>query len=336
MAFKLTTDPSDAISNETGEAVVTGGTYAGAGTYLLNETGVPVTGGTTYALTAPATGDGAELHWLVELTSVDYVWTDTDEREPDAITGAGESLRTWTPAEDGTARFSLVITGDATVTTPTVAPHTGMVVIVAGSKNGAHLEIKPSGLHAHNAAGTQTAHIDGNEGVFVGGEFRTSDALAGQVRMADDALVLEGGAGPGIGVEPTNAIGYTAFPGIGPGYDGMVVSGGANADGSAGLQVSPTLAQIWGTAADGSVSQMYVTAYESALQRFDAAGNLEGEVSANSGRADMVSVRDGVERRLRVSGNGVEIGTDESGTFVWASLEGRLSAIEARLDAAGL
>lgn len=342
MAFKLTTDPSDAISNEAGTPVVTGGTYAGAGTYLLNETGVPVTGGTTYALTAPATGDGAELHWLVELTAVDYVWTDTDEREPDAITGAGESLRTWTPAEDGTARFSLVITGDATVTTPTVAPHTGMIVIVAGSKNGAHLEIKPSGLHAYNAAGAQTAHIDGNEGVFVGGEFRTSDALPGQVVMSDTALVLDGGTGPGIAVTPINALPYSEMPGIGPAYDGMTISGGSFTTGeSSGMRTAPDTVQQWAYTSGGGYSQVYTTGLQTRMERLDDAGELQSVINASNTQASIAFLTSpGNSKGLYVRTDGVWVGVRVGGVLneynleaIASEYEARISALEARIAA---
>lgn len=317
MAFKLTTDPSDVISNEAGTPVVTGGTYTGGGTHLLNETGVPVTGGTVYALTAPVTGSGAGLHWMVELTTPEYVWADPDGREPDTITGAGESVRTWSPAEDGTARFSLVITGDATVTTPTVAPHTGMIVIVAGNKNGAHLEIKPSGLHAHNAAGAQTAHIDGNEGVFVGGEFRTSDALPGQVVMSDTALVLDGGAGPGIAVTPINALPYSEMPGIGPAYDGMTISGGSFITGeSSGMRTAPDTIQQWAYTAGGGYSQVYTTGLQTRMERLNDAGELQSAINASNTQASIAFLTSpGDSKGLYVRTDGVWVGVRVGGVL---------------------
>ena len=81
-------------------------------------------------------------------------------------------------------------------------------------------------------------------GAFVGGEFRTSDTLPGQVILSDAGFEdpLESGIpGPGVGVTPRNPDGFTRFPGVGPSWGGMTVSGGRDATGRwATVEASPT------------------------------------------------------------------------------------------------
>ena len=115
---------------------------------------------------------------------------------------------------------------------------------IAGDPAGARIEIRSTGFHAFNGTGTETAHIDGAEGVFVGGEFRTSDNLPGQVRLADDAYVTHldgGGVFPGLRVTPADASGFSHLPAIGPGEHGVTIYGGRRIGGGSSIvQANPT------------------------------------------------------------------------------------------------
>lgn len=307
MAFKLDATPSDAISNETGPPIVTGGTYSGSGTHLVNDTGVPVTAGVLYALTAPSAGTG-ELHWEVELTTPEYSGTDRDGHGPDgkqgsadAIAGAGVSSRVWRSTADGTARFSLVTTGSVTVATPTVAPHTGRIILtvpgdiltenimasgglIAGDPDGARVVIDAEGVAAFDSSGTEAAQITGEGGEFVGGSFRTSDALPGQVTLSSTANQGE----PGIAVEPDDSAGYDVLPSIGPGPDHMSISGGVSTEGAlAGAQFSADGTTIYhnGTGANGTGSWATVSDGEAGLRYRPDRTNADHE-SAIRARAD--------------------------------------------------
>lgn len=114
--------------------------------------------------------------------------------------------------------------------------------IVAGTPGGARVELTDEGLVAFDASGTETARIQGEGGEFVGGEFRTSDALPGQVTLSDDAYVdtTNGNAYPGISVRPLDPTGYESLPGIGPNTNGLIVAGGRMTDGARGyIAVAP-------------------------------------------------------------------------------------------------
>lgn len=113
---------------------------------------------------------------------------------------------------------------------------------IAGDLAGARIEIRSTGLHAFNGTGTETAHIDGAEGVFVGGEFRTSDTLPGQVTLSDTASQ----GGPGLSVEPEDATGYDVLPSIGPDGPEMHIRGGVSTDGNlAGAAFTPSKVSIY-------------------------------------------------------------------------------------------
>lgn len=230
----------------------------GPGAHTVNTTPVPVAEGVVYELTAPASGSGA-VHWVVEVAAGGDTWVERDGYGPggeqpatDAIAGAGTSVRVWRAPVDGVARFSVVIDGAATVTAATVAGRTGRVVLtvpgdilaenimasgglIAGDPGGARVVIDAAGVVAFDGAGVATAHITGEGGEFVGGSFRTSDALPGQVTFSDTANQ----GSPGIAVEPDDSSGYDVLPSVGPGPDHMSISGGVSTEGAlAGAQFS--------------------------------------------------------------------------------------------------
>lgn len=136
--------------------------------------------------------------------------------------------------------------------------------IVAGDPAGARIEIRSTGFHAFNGTGVETAHIDGAEGVFVGGEFRTSDTLPGQVTLSDSAAQGK----PGLSIEPEDATGYDVLPSIGPDAASMHIRGGVATDGSlAGATFDPTGSSIYhnGPGTNGTGSWALVNGGEARL-----------------------------------------------------------------------
>lgn len=158
-------------------------------------------------------------------------------------------------------------------------------------------------------------------GAFVGGEFRTSDTLPGQVTLADNAFNYFGVTGPGLSIEPTDPTGYTSLPGIGPADGGVAILGGESGEGSSGMAARPGVAQSWAYGADGSYSQTYTASGTSRLERFSAEGTLESRIEVLNGVAGIMSVAGGMDRHIRVDGNGIRIGTAASGAFKWHNLE---------------
>lgn len=180
--------------------------------------------------------------------------------------------------------------GDAPVSGDRVDLHEGP--IVAGDPEGARVEVTEAGLRAYDSAGVETASIAGEGGEFVGGEFRTSDQMPGQVTLSNTA---NQGA-PGISIEPEDDTGYDVLPSIGPGPDDMHISGGVSTAGDmAGAQFRAGGTSLywngpgangggaWAVVADGEAGLTYRTdrtnaAYESAIRARadDAAVYSEG------------------------------------------------------------
>ena len=152
--------------------------------------------------------------------------------------------------------------------------------IIAGDPEGARVEVTETGLRAFDATGTETASIAGEGGEFVGGEFRTSDQMPGQVILSNTANQ----GSPGISIEPEDDTGYDVLPSIGPGADDMRISGGVSTAGDmAGAQFRAGGTSLywngpgangggaWATVADGEAGLTYRTdrtnaAYESAIR----------------------------------------------------------------------
>src|SRR5699024_250687 len=127
---------------------------------------------------------------------------------------------------------------------------------------GARIEIRSTGFHAFNETGTETAHIDGAEGVFVGGEFRTSDNLPGQVALSDTASQ----GGPGLSIEPGDSTGYDVLPSIGPDATGMHIRGGVSTGGDlAGALFGPEKVSIYQNGTDGSGAWIDAAGAQAAL-----------------------------------------------------------------------
>ena len=155
---------------------------------------------------------------------------------------------------------------------------------IAGDPAGARIEIRSTGFHAFNGVGTETAHIDGAEGVFVGGEFRTSDQLPGQVILADDAYINSstGVAHPGIRVEPLDTSAMVRPPGIGPGDLGLYVDGGSDTSGRRSyMRASPTESLMRTIREDGTTGGAIQTSPTASFMRtFREDGTTGGEIAA--------------------------------------------------------
>lgn len=236
----------------------------GGGTLVLAD-GDPFTAYTfepdaTYTLSAEVLADTeATIGWgmSLELNGEQIVIGDAGVDVGETVPGgewvtASKEWRSPDGGAVGSAAFYASAPGVVRVRNVSVAEQTGRVVltvpgdvlaetimasggIVAGTPGGARVELAEDGLVAYDAAGTQTAHIAGEGGEFVGGTFRTSDALPGQVTLSDTA---NRGA-PGIAVEPDDSTGYDVLPSIGPGPDDMHISGGVSTAGAiAGAQFS--------------------------------------------------------------------------------------------------
>lgn len=135
---------------------------------------------------------------------------------------------------------------DAPVSGGRVDLHEGP--IIAGDPAGARVEVTETGLRAYDSTGTETASIAGEGGEFVGGSFRTSDNLPGQVTLSDTAA----DGAPGIAVEPEDPSGYSALPSIGSAETGMTVSGGTSTTGDfSGIEAAADRIRIFQRSVDG-------------------------------------------------------------------------------------
>lgn len=161
--------------------------------------------------------------------------------------------------------------------------------IVAGDPDGARIEIRSTGFHAFNGVGTETAHIDGQEGVFVGGEFRTSDNLPGRVRIADDAFTYSGRTLPGIEIIPEDTRSTARPAGIGPWGTGAAIEGGEDTAGrSAKLHATPTQAGITSTSPTGD-AHMYADSSGISMRGTRASDGDSGHISVDYTGANLTA-----------------------------------------------
>ena len=217
--------------------------------------------------------------------------------------------------------------------------------IVAGDPDGARVELTGDGFHAYDASGTETARIQGEGGEFVGGEFRTSDTLPGQVTLADDAYVDSAGGTrrPGISVIPVDTSNMATPPGIGASGDAILVNGGRNlAGGRAHLAMSP--GGIYGEArlGSGQVSSVSVAVGETRLRSNGPNGDY-GWARAQPGQAELAYIATdntyfsriradaneahlytragGASRYLTVDADGIWVKTNKDGSWKHYNLE---------------
>lgn len=126
-------------------------------------------------------------------------------------------------------------------------------------------------------------------GTFTGGLFKTSDALPGQVVLADDAYVTRldgGGTFPGVKVVPIDTTNMDLPAAIGPSVNGLTIFGGRNtAGGSSIVQANPD---------------------ESFMRTFRENGRAAGEIQTSSNESYMRTYReDGttIAGSIQTSGN---------------------------------
>lgn len=175
---------------------------------------------------------------------------------------------------------------DAPVSGDRIDLHQGP--IIAGDPEGARVEVTEAGLRAYDSTGTETASLAGEGGEFVGGEFRTSDALPGQVTLSDTAYTHESGlSAPGIGVTPTNPAQMDTMPGIGATSGGIQINGGKRVGGDyAHVSVSPGSAYQRAVGADGAVGETSASPTLSLLRTASADG-ATARMSAEPGNVSM-------------------------------------------------
>ena len=227
------------------------------------------------------------------------------------VTQAGRA-----PTDPATGSFAIEATGPGLVQVrnPPVAVRTGRIIltvpgdvlaenimasggIVAGTPGGARVELNEEGLLAFDATNTETARINGEGGEFVGGEFRTSDNLPGQIRLADDAYVTHfdgGGVFPGMRITPADASGFSHLPAIGPSAQGLTIYGGRGTGGGSSIvQCNPTESLMRTFRDDYSVGGVIQTSPTASLMRtYREDGGIGGSIQASPAKAFMQTYGD--------------------------------------------
>ena len=184
-------------------------------------------------------------------------------------------------------------------------------------------------------------------GTFTGGLFKTSDALPGQVELADDALStnLDVTTGPGIRVVPGDATGFEYMPGIGPSTSGLMIYGGKRGDtGSSIVQCHPEAAFMRTYRKDGGEGGLMQTSpTDSRMRTYSGNSSEAGWVRARPQDAELAYVAHdntyfsriktdaneaflytragGANRYLSVDANGVWVKTNKSGSWESWNLE---------------
>lgn len=148
-------------------------------------------------------------------------------------------------------------------------------------------------------------------GSFEGGEFRTSNALPGQVVLADDAVDNDfngGTLGPGIRVTPADTSDMVYPASIGPSERGLTIYGGRRTTGGRSVvQCNPDesfLRTFHEGGAQAGIVQTSITS--SAMRTYREDGGLAGEVQTSASESYMRTYRaDGVSigGSIQASGN---------------------------------
>ena len=303
--------------------VLDGNTWSGEGSLHLHEgdpyTGPIITSDTTHVVTADVMASSeVTVTWAVYLGTSDGdvtlgPWSETipagawvtvwqEVRTPPGTLGGSPAFTATGPVQVRAPRASLVM--DQTVVRQ----------VVAGDPDGARVVLAGDALTAYDQTGTETARIAGEGGEFVGGSFRTSDQLPGQVTLYDTGFEdpLESGIpGPGVGVTQRNPDGFTRFPGVGPSWGGMTVSGGRDATGRwATVEASPT---------------------SSTLRAVDGGGGGAGYISTAVGESRILaSGPDGESGEVRSSPTSSRLQTRAAGGAVASQVDASSASVTAR------
>lgn len=318
MSWQLVDAPSH-VAPETGPNLL-----VGAGPWT-----VPLVLDGEYVLTVEVLGGGV-VEWSV--TGVD------GEGLPVAVPGLSETVTDTEWARVTIPFAAPAFTGDATVTltvpgesrNPELGELTGRTVltvpgdvlaetimasggIIAGVEGGARVELTEDGLHAFDTAGVETARIQGEGGEFVGGEFRTSDNLPGQVAIADDAVDndFDGRTlGPGIRVTPTDTSDMVYPASIGPTTHGLTIYGGRRTTGGRSIvQCNPGASFLRTFREDGTTGgEVQTSVNESFMRTYRADGTIGGVIQTSLDNSYMRTLRaDGTSYALGSQNNEVSM-----------------------------
>ena len=161
--------------------------------------------------------------------------------------------------------------------------------------------IASGAIHANEIVGGSFTGETFEGGTFTGGLFKTSDALPGQVELADDAYVTHldgGGTYPGLRITPIDTSATSLPAAIGPSTNGLTIFGGRSIlGGSSIVQCNPTAA-FMRTFRDGggTGSEMQASPDASLLRTFREDGGTGSEMQASPDGAFMRTYRGGGER----------------------------------------
>ena len=161
--------------------------------------------------------------------------------------------------------------------------------------------IASGAIHADEIVGGSFTGETFEGGTFTGGLFKTSDALPGQVELADDAYVTHldgGGTYPGLRITPIDTSATSLPAAIGPSTNGLTIFGGRSIlGGSSIVQCNPTAA-FMRTFRDGggTGSEMQASPDASLLRTFREDGGTGSEMQTSPDGAFMRTYRGGGER----------------------------------------
>ena len=161
--------------------------------------------------------------------------------------------------------------------------------------------IAAGAIHADEIVGGSFTGETFEGGTFTGGLFKTSDALPGQVELADDAYVTHldgGGTYPGLRITPIDTSATSLPAAIGPSTNGLTIFGGRSIlGGSSIVQCNPTAA-FMRTFRDGggTGSEMQASPDASLLRTFREDGGTGSEMQTSPDGAFMRTYRGGGER----------------------------------------
>src|SRR5690606_24513377 len=135
-------------------------------------------------------------------------------------------------------------------------------------------------------------------GTFTGGLFKTSDALPGQVELADDAYVTHfdgGGTYPGLRITPIDTSETNLPAAIGPSTNGLTIFGGRSISGGSSIvQCNPGATFLRSFRPNGSRGGDIQTSSEASYMRTHRAnGEIGGEIQTSPEASLMQTSREG-------------------------------------------
>ena len=146
--------------------------------------------------------------------------------------------------------------------------------------------IASGAIHADEIVGGSFTGETFEGGIFTGGLFKTSDALPGQVELADDAYVTHldgGGVYPGVRITPIDTSRTSLPAAIGPSALGLTVFGGRSVTGESSIvQCNPDGAFLRAFMAGGGTGgEMKTSATTSLLRTYREDGSSGGVVQTS-------------------------------------------------------